>query len=132
MRSLATSVGVIAAGAAVLALSASAHSTKAGTIAAGGTLRVGWEQSFNSTDNFDPTGEYLGDGWGVFQTEITTLLGYEHTAGAAGNKLVPELATSVPTPTNGGKTYTFHLKPDIKFGPPVNREITSQDLVTAF
>ena len=63
--------------------------------------------------------------------EVKTLVGYEHAAGAAGNKIVPDLATSVPKPTNGGKTYTFHLKPDIKFGPPVNREITSQDFVTA-
>ena len=52
-------------------------------------------------------------------------------AGAAGNKIVPDLATTVPKPTNGGKTYTFHLKPDIKFGPPVNREVTSQDFLYA-
>ena len=84
-----------------------------------------------STDNFDPTGEYLGDGWGVLTTEVKTLVGYEHAAGALGNKIVPDLATSVPTPTNGGKTYTFHLKPNIKFGPPVNRAITSEDFVTA-
>jgi len=126
-----TIVGVIAAGAAVLALSASAHSTKAGALKAGGTLRVGWEQSFGVTDNFDPTGEYLGDGWGVLATEVKTLMGYEHAPGALGNKIVAQLATSVPAPTNGGKTYTFHLKPNIKFGPPVNREITSADFVTA-
>ena len=34
----------------------------------GGTLNVGWEQSFGVTDNFDPTGEYLGDAWGVLDT----------------------------------------------------------------
>ena len=45
-----------------------------------------------------------------------------------GNKLVPDLATTVPKPTNGGKTYTFKLKNGIKFGPPVNREITSADV----
>ena len=27
----------------------------------------------------------------------------------------------MPKPTNGGKTYTFHIKPGIKFSPPVNR-----------
>ena len=41
---------------------------------------------------------------------VRTLVGYDHVAGPAGNKLVPDLATSVPAPTDGGKTYTFHLK----------------------
>jgi peptide/nickel transport system substrate-binding protein len=130
IRSLATIVGVIAAGAAVLAMSASAHSTKTGAFT-GGVLRVGWEQSFGVTDNFDPTGEYLGDGWGVLATEVKTLVGYEHAAGSLGNKIVAQLASAVPAPTNGGKTYTFHLKPNIKFAPPVNRAITSKDFVTA-
>ena len=31
-----------------------------------------------------------------------------------------------------GKTYTFKLKDGIKFGPPLNREITSKDVVFAF
>jgi peptide/nickel transport system substrate-binding protein len=115
----------------MVTMSASAHSTKAASIKSGGTLNVGWEQSFGVSDNFDPTGEYLGDAWGVFELEVKTLVGYEHTAGALGNKIVPELATSVPVPTNGNKTYTFHLKPNIKFGPPVNRAITSKDFVTA-
>ena len=69
--------------------------------------------------------------WGILTNEVKTLVGYEHTAGALGNKIVPDLATSVPTPTDGGTTYTFHLKPSIKFGPPVNREITSADFVTS-
>ena len=40
----------------------------------------------------------------------------------------PTSPRAVPKPTNGGKTYTFHLKSGIKFGPPVNREITSKDI----
>ena len=43
-----------------------------------------------------------------------------------------DLATSVPKPTDDGRTYTFHLKPGIKFGPPLNRAITSQDIEYAF
>ena len=27
--------------------------------------RVGWEQSFGFNDGFDPTGEYLGDAFGI-------------------------------------------------------------------
>jgi peptide/nickel transport system substrate-binding protein len=115
-----------------MTVSASAHSTKANTVKAGGTLNVGWEQSFGFTDNMDPTGEYLGDAFGILSNLLVrTLVGYNHTAGAAGNKIVPDIATSVPKPTNGGKTYTFHLKSGIKFSPPVNRAVTSKDFVTA-
>jgi len=129
---MATVVGMVAAVAVAMAVAASAHSTKPNAVKAGGTLRVGWEQSFGFNDNFDPTGEYLGDAFGIFDNLLVrTLVGYTHQPGAAGNKLVPDIATSVPAPTNGGKTYTFHLKSGIKFSPPVNRAVTSHDFVTA-
>jgi peptide/nickel transport system substrate-binding protein len=103
-----------------------------GTPAKGGTYTVGWEQSFGFTDNFDPTGEYLGNAWGIYNNLLLrTLIGYKHLPGAAGNQLIGDLATSVPQPTNGGLTYTYHLRPGIKFGPPVNRVITSKDVAYA-
>jgi len=99
---------------------------------AGGTLKVGWEQSFGFTDSFDPTGEYLGDAFGIYSgLLVRTLVGYNHLPDAAGNKLVPDIATSVPKPTNGGTVYTFHLKPGVKFSPPVNRAVTSKDIAYA-
>ena len=103
-----------------------------GSAKKGGVYRVGWEQSFGFTDNFDPTGEYLGNAWGILvNLMLRPLIGYQHLPGAAGNKLIGDLATSVPTPTNGGLTYTYHLRPNIKFGPPVNRVITSKDVAYA-
>jgi peptide/nickel transport system substrate-binding protein len=120
-------VAAIAAVVVVAAGSAAKSSHAKSQISKGGTLRVGWEQSFGFTDNLDPTGEYLGDGFGILENMIRPLVGYKHEAGAAGNQPVPDLATSVPKPTNGGKTYTFHLK-NVKFGPPVNRQITSADV----
>ena len=54
--------------------------------------RVGWESSFSFIDGFDPTGEYLGEAWGSTNLLTRTLVGYNHVAGAAGNKLVPDLA----------------------------------------
>ena len=84
------------------------------------------------SDSFDPTGEYLGDAWGILSgLMVRNLVSYKHVAGGPGNVIVPDIATSVPKPTNGGKTYTFHLKPNIKFSPPVNRAVTSADFVTA-
>jgi len=103
-----------------------------GSAAKGGTYRVGWEQSFGFTDNFDPTGEYLGNAWGILvNLMLRPLIGYQHLPGAAGNKLIGDLATAVPTPTDGGLTYTYHLRSNIKFGPPVNRVITSKDVAYA-
>lgn len=97
----------------------------------GGVYRVG-VSSFELTDSFDPTGEYSTTGWSVLQTMLRTLVVYKFAPGGPGTQLVPDLATEVPTPTDGGLTYTFHLRPGIKFAPPVNREITSQDVAYAF
>jgi peptide/nickel transport system substrate-binding protein len=100
---------------------------------AGGTFRVGWESSFDFTDDFDPTGEYLGEAFGIYSNLLVrTLVGYNHVADAPGNIVVPDLATNTGVISNGGKTYTFHLKSGIKFGPPLNREITSKDILFAF
>src|SRR5439155_27385994 len=106
------------------------HAKGAGAV--GSTRQVGWESAFGFNDNADPAGEYLGDWFGIASSLLTrTLVGYNHVPGAPGNVLVPDIATSVPKPTNGGLTYTFHLKHGIKFGPPVNREVTAKDILTA-
>jgi peptide/nickel transport system substrate-binding protein len=123
-------VTLVVAAVAVAAVVAAASGGNARTGASkGGTVKIGWEDSFGFTNNFDPTGEYLGDAIGIYSSLLVrTLVGYNHVQGAAGNKLVPDLATSVPKPSNGGKTYTFHLKPGVEFGPPVNRAVTSKDV----
>jgi peptide/nickel transport system substrate-binding protein len=92
----------------------------------GGTYRVGWEDI--SFDALDPTGAYP-DTFGILSNLLVrTLVGYDHVAGAAGNRLVPDLATSLPPATDGGRRYTFRLKRGVRFGPPVNREIRSSDI----
>jgi peptide/nickel transport system substrate-binding protein len=98
----------------------------------GGTLRVNTD-GFAFTGGLDPTGEYWGIGWTLLEDLLTrTLVQFKHEAAPGGNELVPDLATEVPKPTDGGKTYEFHLKDGIMFGPPVNREITSKDIEYAF
>jgi peptide/nickel transport system substrate-binding protein len=103
-----------------------------GSAEKGGVYRVGWEQSFGFTDNFDPTGEYLGDAWGIMTNLLVRpLVGYKHAGGADGNDLIGDLATDVPDPTDNGLTYTYKLRKGIKFGPPVSRVITSKDVAYA-
>jgi peptide/nickel transport system substrate-binding protein len=103
-----------------------------GTSTKGGIYRIGWEQSFGFTNNFDPTGEYLGNAWGLYSNlMLRPLVGYKHQPGAAGNELVGDLATEVPDPTDRGLTYTYKLRQGVKFGPPVNRVVTSKDVAYA-
>jgi ABC-type transport system substrate-binding protein len=49
------------------------------------------------------------------------LVNFPEKSGAAGSQLYPEAATSFPTVSKDGKTYTFHIRPGLKFsdGSPV-------------
>jgi peptide/nickel transport system substrate-binding protein len=140
-RIAAIALSIAAVALAIAATSATAGSTKnlhagaagADKAAAGGSYRSEWDGSFDFTAGFDPTAEYLGSAFGIYDSLlIRTLIGYNHVAGAAGNIVVPDLATNLGTVSKDGLTYTFHLKTGIKFGPPLNREITSKDILYAF
>lgn len=98
----------------------------------GGTLT--WEsEEFSFVGGFDPTGEYLGDAWGVMTNLlIRNLVSYPHAPGAEGNEIVPDLAEDLPEVSEDGLTYTFKIKDGVMFGPPVSREITSKDVEYAF
>ncbi len=109
-----------------------ATSTTSGKSLVGGTYRTA-VSSFGLTDNMDPTGEYQsGFAWEIYAASLRTLVSYRRVSGPAGTILYPDLATAMPTVTDGGLTYTFTLKSGIKFAPPVNREITSKDVLFAF
>jgi YVTN family beta-propeller protein len=43
------------------------------------------------------------------------LVTFEQSPGASGLRLVPDLAVAVPHPAGGGRTYTFHLRPGIRY-----------------
>ena len=43
----------------------------------------------------------------------------------------PDMASGPPEITNGGKTVTVHLREGVHFSPPVNREVTSEDVAYA-
>jgi peptide/nickel transport system substrate-binding protein len=110
-----------------------AETSEEGAVQAGGTFRVDWEASFNFNDGFDPTGEYLGEAWGIMSNLLVrTLVTYKHLPSPEGDELVPDLATDLGQVSDDGLTYTFTLKDGIKFGPPLSREITSNDIAFAF
>jgi peptide/nickel transport system substrate-binding protein len=98
----------------------------------GGTLTYESEE-FGFTSGFDPSGEYLGNAWGVMSNMlIRTVMGYRHLGGTEGNEVVPDLAAEEPEVSDDGKTYTFKLRDDVNFGPPLNRPVTSKDVEYAF
>ncbi len=43
------------------------------------------------------------------------LVTFKHVDGSDGNELVPDLAVSLPAPTDGGRIYTFKLRPGIRY-----------------
>lgn len=99
----------------------------------GGVYRIGVEKSFSFSGGFDPTGEYVSTGWMIYgNLLLRTLLGYRHAPGLEGSEVLPDLAAGMPEVSADGLTYTFTLKDGIRFGPPVSREITSQDVRYAF
>ena len=118
--------GVAACGSSSSSNSSASTST---TPVKGGTMTV--------TFQGEPTGLDPAIAWEVESNCIQkltyqTLLSYAPTTGEAGTKLVGDAATEVPTAANGGitqggKVYTFHIKPDLKFAPPVNRTVTAED-----
>jgi peptide/nickel transport system substrate-binding protein len=89
----------------------------------GGTLNV---LNSNTIHHLDPARIYTSGGGSIPSLLFRTLTTRHRVPGAEGLKPVPDLATDVGTPSDGARTWTYHLKDGIKFddGTP----ITSQDV----
>jgi peptide/nickel transport system substrate-binding protein len=89
----------------------------------GGSGKGGGEVKIATTgpDSSDPVLFQTLQAEQMFQLAYVPLLTYAHETGAAGDKIIPGLATEVPEPTNGGKTYEFQLRDGLKYsdGSPV-------------
>jgi ABC-type transport system substrate-binding protein len=72
----------------------------------------------------DPAAAWMPPMWQMLSVTNDGLVGYRRTGGPAGYALVPDLATALPTPADGGRTFTFHLRPGIQYsnGTPVRPE----------
>ena len=79
----------------------------------GGTLRL--NESSEDFDYVDPQIAYRTDDWSMLQTTAMPLVGFPEKAGVAGTQLYPIGATAFPTVSKDGKTYTFHIRPGMKF-----------------
>jgi ABC-type transport system substrate-binding protein len=100
----------------------------------GGTLNVTYE---GEPTELDPAIAWEVTSWSIERLTYQGLLTYVPKPGAAGSQLAPELATEVPSATNGGisadgKVYTFHIRKGVKFAPPVDREVVAKDFKYSF
>ncbi|MFI9720783.1 ABC transporter substrate-binding protein [Streptomyces sp. NPDC052396] len=103
---------------------ANAGAVIGGTPQQGGTLTVLSNQDFT---HLDPARNWVMNDMD-FGTRLLyrTLVTYQAGPGAEGGKLVPDLATDLGTPSDGTKTWTFHLKPGVKYED--GSEVTAQDV----
>ena len=82
----------------------------------GGTLRVAVGPPFAGlTSSVDPAVFGGITQWQLLSMTNDGLVTYRRVGGLAGNTLVPDLATSLPTPTEDGRTYTFRVRPGIRY-----------------
>jgi peptide/nickel transport system substrate-binding protein len=104
----------------------------------GGTLRLGFPAFIRSTLTqalaLDPQKDYFFDSWELFRCcLLRTLLSYPGRPTRQGGALLqPDLAASMPEVSADGLTWTFHIRPGIRYAPPLqNVEITSGDFIRA-
>lgn len=92
----------------------------------GGTLKAAHSSDW---DSLDPADTYYGYSFNFGRLYWRTLTMYKTGPGPEGNKVVPDLAEGLGTPSDEGKTWTYKLKSGLKFedGTP----ITAKDVAYA-
>lgn len=80
----------------------------------GGTLNI-VSTAKSPIDSIDPGKGALGATIQMLTLVYDGLLGYKRVGGVDGSTLVPDLATSIPAPTENGTVYTFQLRQGIHY-----------------
>jgi len=95
----------------------------------GGTLRV---LSADDITGLDTAVNYTPNGLAIARAYARTLYSY-NLAGPPEQVPVPvpDIASGPPQRSADQRTYTFRLRAGVRYAPPVNREVTAQDFITA-
>src|SRR5215218_877960 len=121
-------VACLALGLALLGASCTGPQQGAGRNGArGGTLLVLSAESLTGLSGLDTAG-YAP----MARAYARTLYGY-NLAGPPDQVSVPvpDIASGPPQLSADRRTYTFTLRPGVRYAPPVNREVTARDFITA-
>ena len=78
----------------------------------------------------DPQVHYTQQLWQFLLVTHDPLVGFKRTSGAEGVKLVPDLATAIPKPADEGRTWTFKLRPRIRFSN--GKTLSAEDVRATF
>jgi peptide/nickel transport system substrate-binding protein len=96
--------------------SSTTTSASGGTTSGSGKTFPNFRIAYDTGIDFlDPGLSYTVQGWEIMWNVYLPLLGYKHVNGPDGATLVPYLAASMPTLSNGGKTYTLTLRKGLKY-----------------
>jgi peptide/nickel transport system substrate-binding protein len=87
------------------------------------TLRVDLSSGLDSAD---PALAYYGPSWQMLDATCLKLLNYSDAAGAAGERLVPEAALTMPTVSSDGLTYTLRVRSGLRMSPPSGERVNAQ------
>jgi ABC-type transport system substrate-binding protein len=95
----------------------------------GGTLRV---LSADDIDGLDTAVIYTPNGAAIAHAYARTLYGYNLSGPPEQDTVpVPDIAAGPPQLSADQRTYTFTLRRGVRYAPPVNREVTAADFITA-
>jgi peptide/nickel transport system substrate-binding protein len=92
----------------------------------GGTLTY---LAAGDVDYLDSGQTYYTFGYMVLYSTNRTLYSFKPTDSV---HPVPDLATGPPEISSDNKTITVHIRPDVKYAPPVNRTVKTADIKYAF
>jgi DNA-binding SARP family transcriptional activator/ABC-type transport system substrate-binding protein/streptogramin lyase len=91
----------------------------------GGTLVVSLPD-LGYIKGIDPAVAHAVDTTPIEYAICSSLLVYPDEPGPAGLRLVPDAARAPPVVTDGGRLYTFLIRPGIRFSPPSNELVTAE------
>ncbi len=120
-------VKMLVLGSLLAAVAASAGSSGAASSHRGGTLKL---LAKAAGGTLDPQVNYTLQYWQLYQATYDGLLAFQKAGGGAAFNVVPDLASNLPKPTHGGKTWVFHIRKGIKFSN--GQPLTVKDVVASF
>ncbi|MBV9681369.1 MAG: hypothetical protein JO046_06235 [Solirubrobacterales bacterium] len=101
--------------------SSTSSSTAGGSSSSGKTGGTATVVEGTFPQSLDPSIDFTTQGGEVHWLTHLGPYSFAHATGTAGTQIIPSMAQALPTVADGGKTYTFTLRPGLKYsdGTPV-------------